>query len=161
MTRWSLAIAAVLVLVYLAGGCASDGNQSGSFLAAARDWQEKTAVNVDGARWGELVPVGSLEEAVRTPQPDAQIALAQMTIICMAADINLGLMACGDECHPADIFKDPTHDATCADHQSQMREKMAQFARAAQAYGAGQFDRVTLSHLMFNEPAPEHRTNPR
>ena len=124
-----------------AAASSMDEKQFAGFLAAARDWQEKTQGLIDNERWKDRFDISRLQDAVRAGQPDKRVAVAQGRVGAFATYTNLAIIPMGGwaalaaQGNADDVKK-------YAELQAKVRKEFSRFVAAVEAYGKKQFDRV-------------------
>jgi len=124
-----------------AAGGPMDEKQFAGFLAAARDWQEKTQGLIDNERWKDRLDISRLQDAVRAGQPDKSVLAAQGRVAAFATYTNLAIIPMGGWAALAAQGK-ADDVKKYAELQAKVRKEFSRFVAAVDAYGKKQFDRV-------------------
>lgn len=115
--------------------------QFADFLAAARDWQEKTQGLIANERWKDRVDITRLQDAARASQPNKTVLDAQGRITAFATYTNLAIIPMGGWAALAAQGK--AEDVKkYAELQAKVRQEFSRFVAAVDAYGKKQFDQV-------------------
>jgi hypothetical protein len=124
-----------------AAGGPMDEKQFADFLAAARDWQEKTQGLIDNERWKDRLDISRLKDAAGASQPNKTVVAAQVRVAAFATYTNLAIIPMGGwaalaaQGNADDVKK-------YGELQAKVRKEFSRFVAAVDAYGKKQFDRV-------------------
>jgi hypothetical protein len=124
-----------------AAGGPMDEKQFADFLAAARDWQEKTQGLIANERWKDRFDITRLQDAARASQPNKTALDAQGRIKAFAMYTNLAIIPMGGWAALAAQGK-ADDVKKYAELQAKVRKEFSRFVAAVDAYGKKQFDRV-------------------
>jgi len=133
-----------------------DQQQYADFLRAARDWQEKTQKVVEDKEWRRDVEPYRLKDIINRPQPDKDVAEAQLRITSIAFNVSLEMGGCEERKIVVEsAFRSIRLGVAGVDVQSdleeyskeqgELREKLSLFAKAVDSYSRKRFSEIPMT----------------
>ena len=163
-TMSRISLLSVALLCFFALGCGKDDKPTADkpavdkpavdekqfldFLTATRDWQEKTKHVIASEDWDNRADPCRMEDVINRGQPDSTVALAQSSIVLMAARLNAELSICGVSAISAELGKPQSYQ----DSLSKARRKLSVFGEAVDAYSSKDFAKVKEKRKQYDNP---------